>query len=239
MKRTDPPERLSREEREYFQAVEAHFIALRGKPLLLSPLELQRAASWYREGIPLRDVCRGIDRYFEERFETPVARERAVTLKYCETYVRKAFEESRELSVGEGDADHRPDRDDEVARSLNRLKQRLQSAGEGRGHDDGLAPILRRAEASVERMMAEAREGNLDVERAEAELAVLDGEAMAELRRRAGDDSLARITAACEAEIGAVGSPMDPELLKTTLERMVLRRLRELEQVPEISLFAI
>jgi len=241
MKKTPPPERLSREEREYFQAVEAHFIGLRGKPLLLSPLELQRAAEWFREGIPLPVVCRGIDRYFEERFETPVARERAVTLKYCEPYVHRAHEESRELAVGDGDdGPGRPEGKGEVIRALERILERTSASLESHGDpNDELSDMLGRIAEAVGRLREQALTGGPDVKSVESSLSSLDGEVVSILRRRAGEEQVARIRAECQSEIDSMSDTMDGELLHSTIERMTLRRLRELERVPEISLFAL
>ena len=241
-----PPVRLSPEERAYFQEVEAHFIRLRGRPLILSPRELERATGWHREGIPLRDVCRGIDRYFEKRFKNrPSARQRAVSLEYCEDYVRQVFEEARRLAVGSG-TESVGGGEGVLEQGLGGLLGGLVRARASLADDssDRLAGVLDRAVSSVQTLLDRARSSEtpgepLTVRETEAELENLDRELVAELRRLAGPAVLEALRASSDAEMREISGKMDPALYQATLERMTLRRLRQSSHIPELSLFAL
>lgn len=241
MERTTPPDdgrpaRLSPEERSYFEGIEAHFIRRRGRPLILSPRELKRAADWHGEGIPLAVVCRGIDRYFERK-KGQRARERAVTLEYCEPYVREAFEEHRRLAVGGPSGGLSAGRD-VLVEGLSRLRERLEaSLRHGRGGRADLDDRLRRALEEVQALAGDA--GVLDVETVEARLEPLNREVAGELLRRAEGPDLEELRRSCAVEISAGAPEMSPELLDETVERLVLGRLRQRYAVPEITLFSI
>jgi len=232
--------RLSPDERAFFQEVEAHFIRLRGRPLLLSPRELARVAGWQREGIPLQVVLRGIDRYFEKRFshQDRKAREKAVSLAWCEKQVRQVFEESRHLAVGDGE--QALAEESQLQLALATLGQQLkQSVAAGAEPSDPLGGLLHEALEEVSLMLVQTREGALAVADAETRLERLDRRLLDELRRQAGPDSLEQLRSACDAEISEISASMDPPLREATLERMITRRLRRSRQIPQLSLFTL
>ncbi len=237
--------RLTPEEREYFQAVEAHFIRLRDRPLILSPRELDRAAGWHREGIPLRIVCRGIDRYFEKRLQRPSSRQRAVSLAYCEEFIRQVFEESRNLAVGGGPVsrDRVPGENREVEQGLQRLLQGLQRA-QGQLSDSAMAAVLLRAVSTVQALLRQYQNPEpadlpLTVQQTESELEQLNREVTAQMLLQVGPAAMADLRSTCDAEMREIATTMDAALYETTLERMTLRRLRQSFSLPEISLFAL
>ncbi len=82
----------------YFTEIEEHFVRLRARNLLLSPLDWSLIETWRKSGIPLPVVLRGIDRTFEnsQKKGGRVAR----TLFYCHPAVMEAFEEYTESQVG-------------------------------------------------------------------------------------------------------------------------------------------
>lgn len=246
MKRTPPPDqhppvRLTAEERAYFEAVEAHFIRLRGRPLILSPRELERTAGWHREGIPLRIVRRGIDRYFAKRFDRPAARQRAVSLEYCEDFVRQAWQESLDLAVG-GNQGTPPGEErgrGETDQTLQRLMEGLERSRASLAPEHGdLALALDQARGALAVLCGRTDE-NLTVQSLEAELEQLDREVTEELLRTAGPEMHQRLREACYAEMKETAAGMDTALYNSTLERLTMRRLRHTFDIPEISLFAL
>ncbi len=232
--------RLSPEERTFFKEVEAHFIRLRGRPLLLSPRELARVAGWQREGIPLPMVLRGIDRYFAKRFanQDRESREKAVSLAWCEKQVRQTFEESRHLAVGNGE--QAPAEESQLQLALASLHQQLkQSVPAGAKPSDPLGGLLHEALAEVSLMQAQTVEGVLAVDDAETRLERLDHRLLDELRHQAGSETMKQLRSACDAEIREISVSMDPPLREATLERMITRRLRRSRQIPQLSLFTL
>ena len=84
------------DQRTYFQAIEEHFIRLRGAPLLLSPTDWQVAQRWWKEGIPIDLVTGTLDELFGSRaergLESPVQ-----SLRYCARAVDGAWQRAGEL----------------------------------------------------------------------------------------------------------------------------------------------
>jgi hypothetical protein len=224
--------------------VEAHFIRLRGSPLILSPRELERVAGWHREGIPLHVVHRGVDDYFSRRLQRPASRQRAVTLEYCEEFVRRAFEQSRDLAVG-GDPEHPAAEEQgsgELRQGLSILLQRLGRAREKQqGHQaQGLVEALDRAVSAVRDLLDRSGStAGLSVGKVEAELEQLDSEVTEVLLLAAGEEAVADIRKACDAEMRETAGTMDRSLYQSTLRRMTIRRLRQSYSIPEISLFVL
>lgn len=233
-----PPVRTSPEERAFFQEVEAHFIRLRGRPLILSPRELERAACWHREGIPLQVVCRGIDRYFEKRFGSgSVSRQRAVSLQYCEDYIREVLDETRRMAVGGGSPAAGGESED-LSLGLGKLLRRLDHALaliEDDSSRPGLVFQLERASTAIQGLL----DRPLTVRETEGELTKLDRDLVDQLRQFAGSAVLEELRDACTAEMREVSGKMDPVIFQTTLERMIIRRLRDARQIPELTLFAL
>jgi len=242
MKRTVPPDdqrpaRLSPEERSYFQGIEAHFIRRRGRPLILSPRELKRAAAWHGEGIPLAVVCRGIDRYFERKTGQRT-RERAVSLEYCEPHVREAFDEHCRLAVG-GPTGGGVEAADVLQQGLSRLRERLEEAlrRQTGAASRRLEDLLRRSLSEVQGLVDLG--GATDVERAEAALAPLNRHLAEELLHLAGDQDLDALRRSCRAELRENAPEMAPERIDETLQRMVVKRIRKRFGVPELTLFSL
>jgi hypothetical protein len=88
---------------EYFSDVEDLFIRLRGKSLLLSPLDWTLIESWKR-GIPLRVVLRSIEEVFESHKSK--ARRRGInSLRYCQDEVDSQYSEWLQSQVGKNNTD--------------------------------------------------------------------------------------------------------------------------------------
>lgn len=82
----------------YFTEIEEHFVRLRGRNLLISPLDWCLIELWKDTQIPLHVVLRGIDRSFESNSKR---RKRSPsTLFYCHPAVMEAFEEYQEAMLG-------------------------------------------------------------------------------------------------------------------------------------------
>ena len=89
----------------YFTEIEEHFVRLRARNLLLSPLDWSLIETWKKSGIPLPVVLRGIERTFENSQKKRGKAPR--TLFYCHPAVVEAFEEYSESRVG-GTLDSEP-----------------------------------------------------------------------------------------------------------------------------------
>lgn len=70
------------EDRAYYGAAEAAFIARRGTPFLLSPKDFALLKEWRALGIPIEAVEAGLDDAFTRRAERAAAG-RVNSLSYC------------------------------------------------------------------------------------------------------------------------------------------------------------
>src|SRR4030095_8918982 len=89
------------EDRAYFAAGEAAFIARRGTAFLLSPRDFALLKEWRALGIPIEAVVVGIDDAFSRREERG-ASGRINSLSYCRDAVLSAWERRAETAVGRG-----------------------------------------------------------------------------------------------------------------------------------------
>lgn len=97
----------------YYTEVEEFFVARRGSPMMISPLDWSLVESWKEAGIPLAVILRGITRAFEKRtreVESSSIRKafkKVNTLFYCQQSVMEEYATHLETHVGEspsGDA---------------------------------------------------------------------------------------------------------------------------------------
>lgn len=86
--------------RDYFLRIEAVFGRRRGAPLLLSPLDFEKAVEWYSAGVPPEVVEAGVAAYFERLERRKVPRRHAICLSFAERDILKALEARRAADVG-------------------------------------------------------------------------------------------------------------------------------------------
>src|SRR5512143_2111282 len=89
------------EDRAYYAAGEAAFIARRGTPFLLSPRDFALLKEWRALGVPIEAVEAGIDDAFTRREERG-GTGRINSLSYCRDAVLSAWERRSETAVGSG-----------------------------------------------------------------------------------------------------------------------------------------
>lgn len=205
---------------EYFQAIEATFIALRGAPLLLAPDDWQVARRWYNDGIPLRLVEQTLREIFEKRRrkEGEDGKRELVTLRYCRRAVERAWRKRRELTApaARGEA---PTMDPKAR--LNALAAALPEGLPGR-------------EDLAERIVAVSG----DAEAIEARLAELDAEALERAEEGLDDAQRSELAEHVEKSL----TPLRQRLPEDGLERAakLLREqvVRRLTALPVLSLFS-
>lgn len=148
----------------YFQEVSRAFLRLRGAPFILSGRELHVLAAWEKEGIPVSAALAGLEQAFRRRpAGAPPARGK-ISLVFCDTFVRRAYDQHRERAVG----GRRPERGGAARRE--RIREEAKAFLEDVPEElPWLADLFRRALSH-----AEAGEGReTELERLEEELAVL------------------------------------------------------------------
>ena len=150
---------------EYFEAIEAAFIGLRGAPLLLSPADWQTAKAWHEQEIPLGVVLEVLESVFARLRERGSSR-RISSLAYCAPAVEEAWSEIVELGAAAGRLEpavvNVGERLTELAGSIPTelpLRDQIASALSGL---NGAAEEVERSLQDLDRHMLQLAEAELD-----------------------------------------------------------------------------
>lgn len=215
------------EDRAYYAAGEAAFVARRGTPFLLSPRDFALLKEWRAIGVPLEAVEAGIDEAFGRREERGAAG-RVNSLAYCRDAVLSAWERRAETSVGRG-AGRAEESPAEVAPLLDRLAGRL--AAVARSH-----PELTDRVDSARRSLARLAKSPRTPAEVEASLARLDRRLCNELFESIDAEERARIGTRVEEVLGRARVKMDRETEEKTRRALTRRLLREELALPRLTI---
>ncbi len=214
------------EDRGYYQAAEAAFIRRRGTPFLLSPTDFALLKEWRALGVPIEAIEQGIDEAFSRR-EDRSATGRVNSLSYCRDAVLEAWERRLQTSVGRGSRVRSAEPD--VPRGLAELAERLRAVADRR---PDLAAPLESALRSLERL-EKARKG---AEETETSLARLDKRLAGALHDALSEEERKRLDAEVGASLARARIRMDAEAAERTARALTRRTLRELLELPRLTL---
>jgi hypothetical protein len=246
----------------YFTEIEEEFVRRRGKPLLISPMEWALVESWKNAGIPLHVVLRAINQAFDS-YEARTRKYRRVnSVFYCQQEVEATYAEYCLAQVGAspaspGEAEpgqeeskgrKRPKKREQttafpkaviidfLARSQDELNQAESLATQaGRaGLRDAVGRARRRLEAIATGVESATR---IDAEAIERDLDAIDRMMLEGAARTIGKEEIEKIRAEGQRQLEAYRKKMDKAVYDQTLENFVSRRLREMSNVPRLSLF--
>jgi hypothetical protein len=220
----------------YFERVEDIFCRQRGAPLLLSPLDFEKAAEWFAAGVPIEAVEEGVRAYFARLAARKVPPRRAVCLSFAEPQVAEALDSLRAASAGRSTGE--PPGEPVGARIARFLESRA-SALEAFAADSergGLMPVLARfcGETSARLKEMEPQLGMVQLEKT---LAPLDEELgrLVLLESPAGE--VARWRNESRARLKeAGGGSLEKEVLDKTVERLARQAALNHFGLPRLSL---
>lgn len=215
------------EDRAYYAAGEAAFIARRGTPFLLSPKDFALLKEWRALGVPIEAVEAGIDDVFTRREERG-GTGRINSLSYCRDAVLSAWERRSETAVGSGRGREETKTADADAR-LARLADALDSVA--RLHPE-LAERLDSAHRSLDRL-ASSRKTPGEIE---ASLARLDRRLANELSEALPAARRGRVESRVEELLAKARLKMDRETEEKTRRALTRRMLREEIALPRLTL---
>jgi hypothetical protein len=215
------------EDRSYYAAGEAAFIARRGTPFLLSPKDYALLKEWRALGIPIEAVEAGIDEAFSRREERG-ATGRINSLSYCRDAILSAWERRAETAVGRGTGRGELETADAGAR-LARLAEALDSVA--RLHPE-LTDRLDSAQRSLDRL-AGSRKTPGEVE---ASLARLDRRLTNELFEALAAERRRRVESRVEDLLAKARVKMDRETEEKTRRALTRRTLRDEIALPRLTL---
>jgi hypothetical protein len=197
---------------------------------------------WASQGVPLKVVFRGVDRYFE-RYYAKGPRRRPVRIEFCEADVLDAFDEWRR-AVGVGAAAASTDTSDDTAGAarprgslaahLDKVVARLAArrGGADRSLDDVLDGIVRALDvvrADSKGLRGERREAVL------RQLRDLDGRLLDAAREAADPGTLQRLAAEADAQLSPFRDRMPTEAYARSRQACLERLLREHARLPTIA----
>lgn len=240
----------------YFTEVEEEFVRRRGKHMLISTLDWALVESWKNAGIPLHIVLRAINEAFDG-YDARAEKYRKVnSIFYCQQQVEATFAEYRLAQVG-GESPP-PTSENQTAGTvpqagkpeafpkdilfgfLGRCDDELR-AGVLHASTSGrtaLEDAINRARARMKDIIAEIEgPGRVDAEALERDLDSLDRMILEAARESYGEEQIKRLRADAESNLRSYRKKMDKTIYEQTVQNFIARRLRELNNIPRMSLF--
>ncbi|MBV9211144.1 MAG: hypothetical protein JOZ52_10970 [Acidobacteria bacterium] len=239
----------------YFTEIEDTFIRRRGKHLLLSPMDWALIESWKEMGVPLHVALRGIEHAFDS-FEAKPRRRSVKTLMYCQEEVEAQYAEWLDSQIGAGaEADENGTHLDEleaetderlpfsraaIEAHLLRVSEELKQlcAERKRVRRDDFCDAVTRVTARLDELAQDfRRSARPKAESLEESLTSLEKMLDEALIARLSSKELAAAHAETEAQLDSYRSRMEAATYRQTFDNLLLKRLREQQGVPRLSLF--
>ena len=216
----------------YFTEIEETFIRRRAKHLFLSPLDWALMESWQEGGVPLHIVIRAIEEVFDNFEKNPGPRS-IKGLMFCREEVEAQYEEWLKAQAGkpvEGEP----------------TQTATFSVVEIREHLHGLVASLKlnstpslveEIDRACVRLVEIADNINDNLE--QVDLSLKDVESLLDegLLSKSDRGMFEIVTNETDKELRPYRSTMDAESYKSTHRLMLLKRLREEQNIPRLSLF--
>ena len=215
----------------YFTEIEETFIRRRAKNLFLSPLDWALMEAWHDAGIPLHLVIRAIEQVFDNFDKNPGPRS-IKGLMFCREEVEAQYEEWIKAQAG------KPTDTSEKAAQF--------SVSEIRDHLHGLSASLKlnsTADLSEDIGRACVRlveiADNITDNLEQVDLSLKDVESLLNeaLLSKSDRGRFEIVKKETDKELRPYKTTMNAESYKSTHRLMLLKRLREEENIPRLSLF--
>jgi len=245
----------------YFTEIEEEFVKRRGSHLLVSPLDWTLIETWKRRGIPLHIVLRGINSSFDG-YNQRLNRGRKVnSLFFCQQEVEALFQEYVESRVGaaHGDGNGSSQNGNGSSQNGNGSSQNGNGSSQfapatvveflkaqcetlWRLEAKHLAPEIKETFARASERLSQIIEdlessGAVSPELLEMDLMMIEEVILDGLRAQAGEEKLGRLRKEADSKLHRYKQSMEREVYEQTVGNFVAQRLRELHEVPRLSLF--
>jgi len=216
----------------YFTEIEETFVRRRGRHLLLSPIDWAMIEAWRDRGIPLHVVIRAIESVFDGYDKNP--RPRSIKgLLYCKEEVEAQFQEWTTMQAGkakdasnEGSIEFSPER---IVEHIKEVIEQLQ-----RNKNPELSDDIERAIARLRQLAADSSN---NIETADQALSDIENFLEHALLASLNKARLEEVEKDVAGQLRPYKSEMVPETYKQTSRVMMLKRLRDEEGIPRLSLF--
>jgi hypothetical protein len=215
----------------YYTEIEETFVRRRGKNLLLSPIDWALIETWQERGIPLHVALRAIENVFDGYDKKPSTRT-IKGLMYCREEIEAQYEEWLRSQAGKAEASG-TDGDglsrESVSSHISDLIGKLNAL-----ENSPLADDLGRAVARLEELKQNAGE---DFEHVDKSLLDIEHFLDSALLTNSDKAHLSKLEREVLEQVKPYKSGMDDETFKKTFELMLLKRLREENNIPRLTLF--
>ena len=217
----------------YYTEIEETFVRRRGKNLLLSPIDWALIEGWQQRGIPLHVALRAIENVFDGYDKRPTGR----TIKgllYCREEIEAQFEEWLRSQTGKSDGQQDKAGEDDltpekVTEHITALIGRLRTTDL-----HWLEEELERVVARLEELKASLGQ---DLEHVDKSLADIEHFLDEGLLTNYDKTHLRKLEAEVADQLKPYRSGMDEDAFSKTFELMLLKRLREENNIPRLTLF--
>lgn len=217
----------------YYTEIEETFVRRRGKNLLLSPIDWAMIESWQERGIPLHVALRAIENVFDGFDKKPGPR----TIKgllYCREEIEAQYEEWRRSQTGK--ADETSENTTAESFSGETVVAHIRSVVEylKNAPNESLRDDFDRAIARLDELLANFSK---DFELVDKTLSDIESFLDKALLTNSDSVHLKTLEKEINGQLKAYKSGMDADVYKKTFDLMLLKRLREDEGIPRLSLF--
>lgn len=217
----------------YFTEIEETFVRRRGKHLLLSPIDWALMEIWQERGVPLHIVLRGIESVFDVFDKAPGPRT-IKGLMFCREEIEAQYEEWLKMQVGTP-ASAGPSEAEEsfsleaIAEHIDRVSAQIHA-----NENEYLKEDLSRARSRLDELKQ-----NLNVNFELIDQSLMDIEHFIDqaLLSKTEKPHLKKIEREIADQLRPYRSGMDADVYKTTSNMMLLKQIREEENIPRLSLF--
>jgi len=206
---------------QYFERIEASFCRQRGAPLLLSPLDFEKAVEWYAASVPVEVVEEGIADYFARLASRKVPLRRAICLSFAEDFILKALAARRTAAVGRaaGVQEHEP-QSVRVTRFLESRASRLDAFCGDPGGSVAMPMLSRLCEESAREVRSLLPKSGLSTTTLEGRLQPLDRELCRLVMFESPRELLEAWREEALARLGDLARSMEGEALRQTVDKL-------------------
>ncbi|MGE0042617.1 MAG: hypothetical protein AB7H88_07145 [Vicinamibacterales bacterium] len=233
----------------YCREVEAHLCRRNeGHLIRIVGPAFEQVLGWQRDGIPLKVVLAGVDRYIERRNRKGPQR-RPVRIEFCDADVRDAFDDWRravgvsvpaagagEAGGGDADAGGGASRRGSLAAHIERVVARLTLLRGSEGAGGAVGEALKRAARAADALAAGARGARGEArERLVASLAAIDEALLAAAAASLPPGERTALEAEAERELAPFRARLPADAYQQARAAAVHRLLRERFGLPKVG----
>ena len=216
----------------YFTEIEDTFIRRRAKNLLLSPIDWAMMDAWQERGIPLHVVLRSIETVFDGCDKKPGPRS-IKGLLYCREEIEAQYDEWLKMQAGKAN-DDTPQPDESFSRE--RVSEHIGAVINffKNSENKNLLEDFGRAAARLEELQTHLTD---DFEVIDMTLSDIEKFIDQSFLTNSDKTHLKKLDKEIADQLKAYKKGMEPDVYKKTFDLMLLKRLREDEGIPRLSLF--